>query len=440
MTWDPVEDYRFGWRWLMPGRPVHVMTGDEASDAFVRECIPAHAGICGLLVIDADAWMHGKVAHPPVEPSKVTGYALVGSEHAVRKLTRSLKRVESEMRDYGLLPPASPRVVVPLSSRTATIQGLSLHNPGSFSARVATRLLRSLAKVGIAMPLRRRMLRLIVAEPPLPWMLSGTDTSVWGAEDFALYLGARGPNRKTVCLPISDREGLRHIIKTAEWPLSKRKLANEALMLRHLATSEVAGHIPSLVSFRESDSASVLVQEFRAVSPCGLKKKRDAAAGFLSSLYRERSRRVSIELAIEAVGLKASFHDSERLELLAALRHKSRGLMVPSGLVHGDFAPWNCGVSDGKLVVYDWEEGELDGLPLDDAFSYSVFPNLLVQRISDTGKLAADAIAFAREVHAGNAPDPRLIRVCLALWSIGRPADFFPGLFNRMAREIIDGL
>ena len=27
-----------------------------------------------------------------------------------------------------------------------------------------------------------------------------------------------------------------------------------------------------------------------------------------------------------------------------------------AGLSHGDFAPWNCSIVDGKLYVWDWED------------------------------------------------------------------------------------
>jgi hypothetical protein len=37
--------------------------------------------------------------------------------------------------------------------------------------------------------------------------------------------------------------------------------------------------------------------------------------------------------------------------------------LVPETVVHGDFAPWNLLLSRRGLYVFDWEYGELQGLP-----------------------------------------------------------------------------
>ena len=49
---------------------------------------------------------------------------------------------------------------------------------------------------------------------------------------------------------------------------------------------------------------------------------------------------------------------------------RSNRLEVPSTIVHGDFAPWNLRTHHGKISAFDWEYGELDGLPLMDETHY----------------------------------------------------------------------
>jgi RIO-like serine/threonine protein kinase len=34
------------------------------------------------------------------------------------------------------------------------------------------------------------------------------------------------------------------------------------------------------------------------------------------------------------------------------------GLTIRCGVSHGDFAPWNTRLSDGRLFVFDWESAE----------------------------------------------------------------------------------
>ncbi len=56
--------------------------------------------------------------------------------------------------------------------------------------------------------------------------------------------------------------------------------------------------------------------------------------------------------------------------ILERLMPTLQSLEVPSTVVHGDFAPWNLRTHDGRISAFDWEYGELDGLPLIDETHY----------------------------------------------------------------------
>jgi hypothetical protein len=45
---------------------------------------------------------------------------------------------------------------------------------------------------------------------------------------------------------------------------------------------------------------------------------------------------------------------------------------VPSTVVHGDFAPWNLRSHLGQIAAFDWEYGEIDGLPVVDQTHYAL--------------------------------------------------------------------
>jgi len=53
---------------------------------------------------------------------------------------------------------------------------------------------------------------------------------------------------------------------------------------------------------------------------------------------------------------------------------------VHPAVMHGDFAPWNVRVHDGRWMLVDWERGELDGVPGWDWLHYVVQQAVLVQR------------------------------------------------------------
>jgi len=51
-------------------------------------------------------------------------------------------------------------------------------------------------------------------------------------------------------------------------------------------------------------------------------------------------------------------------------------------LAHGDFAPWNVKVAQGRWTVLDWERGEPEGMPAWDWFHFLIQPMVLVRRDS----------------------------------------------------------
>jgi hypothetical protein len=52
--------------------------------------------------------------------------------------------------------------------------------------------------------------------------------------------------------------------------------------------------------------------------------------------------------------------------IIASLRQ----FEVPTTIVHGDFAPWNLRLHDGRIGAFDWEYAEPSGLPLMDEMHY----------------------------------------------------------------------
>jgi hypothetical protein len=75
--------------------------------------------------------------------------------------------------------------------------------------------------------------------------------------------------------------------------------------------------------------------------------------------------------------------DPPRPELFAALDSIMPALeqaRVTQAVVHGDFSPWNLRTHGGKLFAFDWEYGELDGLPLVDEIHFRLQVGLEMQK------------------------------------------------------------
>ena len=98
----------------------------------------------------------------------------------------------------------------------------------------------------------------------------------------------------------------------------------------------------------------------------------------LWSLQRvERPGRVLVEQVAARWRKKVSFLRSSQWRELGkrALERASReldGIMVPHGIMHGDFAPWNTRVENGHLFVFDWESTAWDAPILWDILHFHV--------------------------------------------------------------------
>ncbi len=81
------------------------------------------------------------------------------------------------------------------------------------------------------------------------------------------------------------------------------------------------------------------------------------------------------------------------LELLVNYAHEYKDTLIPVGLVHRDFKPWN--VKDDKgLLIFDFEEAVLDGLPLEDLFNYRIDPIIRYERVEVVYENIFDKLAI----------------------------------------------
>src|SRR6185437_6356785 len=69
-------------------------------------------------------------------------------------------------------------------------------------------------------------------------------------------------------------------------------------------------------------------------------------------------------------------------EILMDLMPSLEQMSVPVTIVHGDFAPWNLRIEGGTIAAFDWEYGQLSGLPLIDEIHYRLQVGLLLEHWS----------------------------------------------------------
>lgn len=254
-----------------------------------------------------------------------------------------------EFREYALLPVSFPRLLVPLHDRDQVLRGLAMHRPGRYLARKLVTLLHLGMTLGVAWPLRHRLLRI---ERRIACTFDPASV---------LYLGTADDRRKTTILPTDTGK----ILKYGTSSKARQSLRKEAETLRILSGTPLADYVPRLLSLTESRNSTTLAQEYRERSIVCRKKQEAETAAFLAKI--------------------------------ATIGTEYRG-GTPGHFCHGDFAPWNCIYSAQGLFVFDWEDSRDWAPALEDAFYYVVAPSIHKRVETCPRKLTARAIGFARRV------------------------------------------
>jgi hypothetical protein len=68
---------------------------------------------------------------------------------------------------------------------------------------------------------------------------------------------------------------------------------------------------------------------------------------------------------------------------LAKAKRELDGVMLPCGVGHGDFAPWNTRVGDGGLYVFDWESASWEAPTSWDIFHFKTQVAALLNKKND---------------------------------------------------------
>jgi len=429
-----IMDYRFGWRWLLPvveGR-IRIYGFSDEEKQFWHGILPA-------------AEWNSEVSHPnfllinyercaiQAQPSVADIQAaelvcVIGNRKRTKYWRAIFDETFPQVREYSLLPPNNPRVIIPLSSARHAVTALSLHRPGRWIARLALSLARVLAFFGNFWLLRGRVL--LIATRSSGFIPRGAlQAGLPGrfdqrSIDYALYLGTSDDNRKTVVLPLGDLPPS-IILKVAETPRARASLMNEASALSVLSQSPLSSCVPKLEDLISSDATLTLCQEYRSRRPVSQRKLDAAVINFLGQLMALNHQSMPLSAYLQV--LPDDSEECMAADVISACRALRGKLQNQSELnaeillhrTHGDFAPWNCIWTDKGLFVFDWEESEADGLALQDAFYYVIAPSLLVQRNANATETFNAVFCFANRVveASGIKLD---IQLYFALWLLTR--------------------
>ena len=220
------------------------------------------------------------------------------------------------------LPASKPRVWIDLSSAASKRAGLAMHTPGRKVLKWVVKVLGWLAWLPIEKIVRGPIKRFdeLDGHKVIERIVEG-DSRSRRVEYLTLYMGNDSAKTKLTAMVRVSRSGESKskrdiIVKLGKTPEAGEAIWNEVEVLKKLMASPLCAQVPVVVGDVVHDGIwtwSVQSVLPKGKSPVRMQKEHYA---FLDEL-----KRISIS--------------------------------------HGDFAPWNCSIVNGKLYVWDWEDAGL---------------------------------------------------------------------------------
>jgi hypothetical protein len=197
---------------------------------------------------------------------------------------------------------------------------------------------------------------------------------------FALSLGTPTHFRKlTVKVMRPNGETLGYV-KLPLTEAAKERVRHEAEILNRLSNfAAIRPHIPRVLHANDWESGYILFQSCGPShpGPVEFNNLHEELLQKLRGLHELQKPGPALVKEVAARWQKAEPLLDSRWRALgeAALVSASRELkdvMIPCGIMHGDFAPWNTRVGDGRLYAFDWESAAWEAPTLWDMFHFKV--------------------------------------------------------------------
>jgi len=281
------------------------------------------------------------------------------------------------VRCFAVLPSrSSPRWLLPLGEPQCLVRGFDLYAPCTARARLLKDLLKGAIKLGWQGRPRDR----IRIESPGPLALEALVTEVTGERFsvFSLSIGTPGPYRKlTICVMSPGGEILGYI-KLPLTPAATGRIRHEAEVLARLwAFAALRPFVPQVLYAGEWEEGFVSFQSPGPGRP-GPIRFGELHEVFMQTLRNaHRTVKPGAVLAMEVAArwrrvkplMGARWQELADASLERARKELDR-VMVPCGIVHGDFAPWNTRAAQRRLFVFDWECASWNKPALWDVFHF----------------------------------------------------------------------
>jgi hypothetical protein len=263
-----------------------------------------------------------------------------------------------------------------LGNGRSALAGLGIYRPYGKSARILKGLLTALVAARFQGLVRHRVL--IGSRGPYPLEALIREVAGECRPGFALSLSTEKQFRKlTVQVMRPDGEILGYI-KLPLTGAAVGRVQHEAEILTRLwSFPALRPHIPQVLYCGEWGDGYILFQSGgpSGLGPVQFDRHCEEFLERLSAIHKaEKPAKVLWEEVAAAWGKLEPRLPSEWRALgqaaLARAKREVDGVMVPCGVSHGDFAPWNTRLGGQGLYVFDWESASWEAPRAWDSFHF----------------------------------------------------------------------
>ena len=277
------------------------------------------------------------------------------------------------------------------------MSGLDLYNAQTLRARLAKKVLTVGLRLGVAQPFLRKVYLTVPRNGSQRVALGGSFLEhlklVLGEQDLrvAISLGTPGPHRKPMLEAIASDGTIIGYVKVGWNEVTNNLVKNEARTLRCLAdVSSRSFTVPAVLYEGSWEGRYFCVQSPpqertvpapRELTPQYFAVQRELAAFHTRSLSLTAStfwEKLSqqIEIVQNPYYRHVLEQGAERVQEWFGERP------LPFHICHGDFAPWNIKLVNGRLFLFDWEYSTLEAPPGYDLLHFAVQTAKLLQKSS----------------------------------------------------------
>ncbi|MBI3668703.1 MAG: hypothetical protein HY237_02825 [Acidobacteria bacterium] len=290
---------------------------------------------------------------------------------------RQQPREYPHVHRFAVLPSRkSPRLLLPIEDRRTMLEGLQIYEPYTPVGRLLKFLLVGAIKAGWQGWAGDQIL--LATRQPLALERLVQDVTGEAHPSLALSLGSPNSHCKLTVQAMRPGGETLGYIKLPLRRTAVERVRHEAGVLSRLWDFEyMRPHIPRVLHAGEWEGSYLLFQSPGPISR-GPVEFGPMHEGYFQRLWSVQTVSKPGHAVVEEVSrnwraLEPAMNDRWRelgSRALGRARAELNGIMIPCGVMHGDFGPSHTRVRRGELYVFDWEVAAWDAPNLWDIFNF----------------------------------------------------------------------